>query len=779
MERIHDQLFEANDEIGISPLFGIEKAAWVAHGKAMVNKTGFWTFKLDFEVTKAERLTFELSADQRFELYVDRHRIGMGPDRSDQAHWSFHTYQGLIEAGKHTIEVFVSYIEQSKMPVAQTSVRPGFIFHCRELSLNTGEADWQVIEHHKYQLHKPKLLSYHVVGPSFEVNPLDQPTHWQPTVIVKSPTHLNGTGILNEAPYLQPTRLPEMLFQQFPNGRVLNVDNLDFDKPITKSEINFDTYQNFLDGHDSLIIPSNIKLRILVDLENYYCFFPKLTWDKGLGAKVEISWAESTFRNMIENGSPNNHYKDNRNEFLGKYWRGFGDTYHGTGSLESEQIPWWRSGTQMVIYVKTKEEAIELINLELNETRYPLETASFFETDKFDFKSIEKIGVRGLKMCSHETYMDCPYYEQMMYVGDTRIQMLVWYLLSTDTKLPKRGIEIYDWSRNIRGWIMERYPSTPLQLSCTFSMIWIYMVHDYMMYRNDPDFIRQCIPGIRSLLEKFKRNMQKSMYGIVENLPGWSFIDWTEEFDCGVPPVAKDGLSSIQNLQLILSFEKAAAIEQFLGETEYAQNYLKHAHKLASKVRQHFYCSKRTLIACGTDLEGFSEHAQALAILADSFDNHFKETLKNGFLEQAPEMKCTVYYSHYLFEAFNKLNLQEQIVKDMDLWHWMVSIGVHTTIETPEPSRSDCHAWGAHPIFHMHSSLMGIRPISAGFQSFEIKPRFDLLKNTKGRVVHEKGDICYELKDNYAILITTPIPGILKLPHKKVQLEVGYNEVLL
>ena len=37
-------------------------------------------------------------------------------------------------------------------------------------------------------------------------------------------------------------------------------------------------------------------------------------------------------------------------------------------------------------------------------------------------------------MCAHETYMDCPYYEQMMYVGDTRLEVLTTYAISRDDR---------------------------------------------------------------------------------------------------------------------------------------------------------------------------------------------------------------------------------------------------------------------------------------------------------------------------------------------------------
>ncbi|WP_372490084.1 hypothetical protein [Chitinophaga sedimenti] len=32
------------------------------------------------------------------------------------------------------------------------------------------------------------------------------------------------------------------------------------------------------------------------------------------------------------------------------------------------------------------------------------------------------MGWRTSRLCAYETYMDCPYYEQLQYIGDTRIR---------------------------------------------------------------------------------------------------------------------------------------------------------------------------------------------------------------------------------------------------------------------------------------------------------------------------------------------------------------------
>jgi hypothetical protein len=78
----------------------------------------------------------------------------------------------------------------------------------------------------------------------------------------------------------------------------------------------------------------------------------------------------------------------------------------------------------------------------------------------------------------------------------------------------------------------------------------------------------------------------------------------------------------------------------------------------------------------------------------------------------------------------------------------MTQLGLHTALETPEPARSDCHAWGAHPIHHFHAGVLGVRPGLPGFGSIQIRPQLGLLSFARGRTAHPKGWIVTEFVRN-------------------------------
>jgi hypothetical protein len=62
-------------------------------------------------------------------------------------------------------------------------------------------------------------------------------------------------------------------------------------------------------------------------------------------------------------------------------------------------------------------------------------------------------------------------------------------------------------------------------------------------------------------------------------------------------------------------------------------------------------------------------------------------------------------------------------------WKTMLNLGLTTWAESPEPTRSDSHAWSAHPNYDLLTIVAGIRPASPGFKSVTIQPHPGDLKH--------------------------------------------------
>ena len=94
--------------------------------------------------------------------------------------------------------------------------------------------------------------------------------------------------------------------------------------------------------------------------------------------------------------------------------------------------------------------------------------------------------------------------------------------------------------------------------------------------------------------------------------------------------------------------------------------------------------------------------------------------------------------AHYLFEALAEAGRGDAILDRLDPWFALQAHGFRTVYESPGEPRSDCHAWGSHPLYHYAASLLGIRPAGLGFDAVHIHPQIGGLREASARIMHPK-----------------------------------------
>jgi len=71
----------------------------------------------------------------------------------------------------------------------------------------------------------------------------------------------------------------------------------------------------------------------------------------------------------------------------------------------------------------------------------------------------------------------------------------------------------------------------------------------------------------------------------------------------------------------------------------------------------------------------------------------------------------------------------------------MLKNGLTTWAETADPTRSDCHAWGASPNFELVRTVAGIDSMAPGFARVRVAPNMGKLTQVHARMPHPKGEI--------------------------------------
>ena len=161
----------------------------------------------------------------------------------------------------------------------------------------------------------------------------------------------------------------------------------------------------------------------------------------------------------------------------------------------------------MQIDIETGDEALTLNHLGAHESTYPFEQRALFDPGdanlQRDLKRIWEIGWRTARLDAHETYMDTPYYEQLQYIGDTRIQALISYAVTGDDRLARQAITAFANSHIPEGLTQSRYPSSVEQIIPPFSLYWIGMLDDLYWYRPDAQIVTANLQGTRDVLAWF------------------------------------------------------------------------------------------------------------------------------------------------------------------------------------------------------------------------------------------------------------------------------------
>ncbi len=705
----------------------------------------FVRFRRDFEA-RSEPLVLHVSADERYELLLDGRRIARGPDRSPVDAWSYATYKVTLAPGPHRVEALCWSLGPLS-PMAQLTWRGGFILKAEggyDKALTTGRAPWQAARLDGLTLAPPREPSIFAVGGELTAagcGPQWKEGAFGPVAVVRGPVPNQPYGQYVAGWRLHPSTLPAMIDRRIRTGRAAALTAAaDPAAPVgTEAGAHPDLpkWQALIDGRGEVVVPPNTTVSMLWHLGAYQCAHPFAEVSGGSGATVEWGWAESLYL-------PGGRAKGHRGEFAGKVFKGMVDTFLPDGGARRPfSTHWWRAGLWCRVRVTTAAAPLTIHALALDETRYPLEFEGAVDAGDPGLPGVVGLAVRGMQMCSHETFMDCPYYEQLMYVGDSRLEMLTTHVMTRDDRLVRRGIELFDRSRSNGGFVNERFPAHVPQMSTTFSMIWALMVRDYAWWRNDRAWVKARAPGLRAMLDNFDAFLNSD--GLLDGLPGWSFMDWVPEWKVGYAPDGRDGCSALNNLLYVHALQAAADVEESLAEPALAARLRGKAGRVQEAIRARFWDPGRGLVADNLAHTAFSEHGQCLALLTGTLaDGDARRAFEN--LLTAPDLsRTTIYFSFYLLETWQKFGRGDLIVDRLAFWKDLVKQGLSTPVEAPGDTRSDCHAWGSHPLFHLYASLAGIRPASPGFRTVRIAPQPGRLPAIRARLPHPDGFIAVDL----------------------------------
>ena len=764
-------------------------AQWITCPDASERDPFVFHFRKVLELQQPpEHFIVHVSADNQFLLYVNQQRVGTGPARGDLAHWRFETYDlgPLLHSGRNILAATV-WAFGTHSALAQISDRAGFLLQgdgATERAVNTNES-WQAEQEKGLGVStEPSDLSQHfyfAAEPSERMNAAAFDWSWNADPSVnQSPSWTKALPIGRGVPrgaqiqftnwQLVPDLLPPMAMELVPAGKVVRASGVEVPSEFPDK---------------AFVVPAHAKASVLLDASHLVTAYPELTVSGGAGASIRLTYSEALYD---EQGN-----KGNRNEILGKHIAGLSDQFLPDGATRTFMPLTWKAWRFLQLDLTAADQALQVGHLRAWFTAYPFQERGHFDSDDSSLASIWGIGWRTARLDAHDTYMDTPYWERLQYVGDTRIQALISYTVAGDDRLARQAIQAFNDSRIPDGITQSRYPTSSPQYIPTFSLLWIGMVHDFWLYRGDPGFVRAQLAGTRAVLDWFLQRQRSD--GLLQKLPWWVFVDWASDFDFGEPPQDDNGGSAVITLQFIEALRYAAEMEDAFGNRQRAEAYRDAVSRASEGLRALCWNQKYGLLADTPAQKHFSQHANLLGVWLDAVPHAQQKTVLMKVLSKSdagfkadgplPQMsQATYYFRFYLARALEHVGMGNEYVRLLQPWRDMIALGLTTWAEKDEPTRSDSHAWSAHPNFDLLTIVAGIRPGTPGFSSVTVEPHLGPLRHVAAAMAHPTGDIQVEYTRGAggveaAISLPQGISGDLIWEAKKYPLHEGKQHLAL
>jgi alpha-L-rhamnosidase len=371
-------------------------ARWIAVPTAPKTEYGVYHFRKTFELAaRPERFLVHASGDNRYQLFVNGQRAAWGPARGDLFHWRYETVDiaGFLRAGKNVLAAVVWNFGEHAAE-AQITLETGFVLQGdgeAERVADTGPS-WKCARNEAYTpvvITSGTVRGYWAAGPGDRVNAAAHPWGWA------SPDFDDSAW--TRAAVVGPAAGREA---RDVHSRWMLV-------PRTIPTMEERAAQALTIRKGSLVNAAHSKTTVLYDQGYLTTAYPELTVSGGKGAVVRMRYAEALFKT-----SPRE--KGNRNEIEGKEFIGNYDEFVLDGGPRRVFRPlWWRCYRYLQLEIEAGDEPVTVEGIAATATGFPFVRKAKFDAGVGELNQILDVGWRTARLCAHETYMDCPYYEQL------------------------------------------------------------------------------------------------------------------------------------------------------------------------------------------------------------------------------------------------------------------------------------------------------------------------------------------------------------------------------
>ena len=431
-------------------------------------------------------------------------------------------------------------------------------------------------------------------------------------------------------------------------------------------------------------------------------------------------------------------------------------------------------------------EPLILHSIRCRLSTYPYEERGWFECSDDVINRAWDISCRTIRICSEDTFVDCPTYEQAFWVGDSRNESLFAYTAFGDYALARRCLLLAGESLRRSPMVESHVPSGWVNLLPAWSLLWNLACEEYYLFSGDVSLIEEVYPAVREQNVNIHNKFMNDK-GLFE-IKAWNMLDWAPM------DTPDEGIITHLNILLVRALNASAKIADVLGKTDDASMFRSWASDLREAVNRHLWDeTAQGYVDCiradGTPSPVKSQQTQVVAYLCDVEPEGLKE-LFESYITNVPEGWVTFgspFSLTLLMDALDKSGIRHGITDIIRRW-WglMLDCGVTTCWETLPtagsrwPTRSHCHAWSSAPAYALPVYVLGVKPIEPGFRRFELNPFLDDLKWASGTVPTPYGDIKVDLRrEGSSLMATLTVPNGTEAVVGGVEYASGTHSIVL
>ena len=362
-------------------------------------------------------------------------------------------------------------------------------------------------------------------------------------------------------------------------------------------------------------------------------------------------------------------------------------------------------------FPKGEKRPVRIKTLRCLLNTYPYSERGEFVCNDWKLNEIWWMCRYTLRLCSEDTFVDCPAYEQTFWVGDARNEALIAYATYGGYELARRCWLLAGQSLWRSPLVESQVPSGWQDILTAWALLWVWACEEYYRYTGDEDFLREIYPFVaqqmRNIAEKFIRPD-----GLFE-IEAWNMLDWAPM------DTPRKGIVTHQNAMLVEAYRRAAMMALLLGKSEDAKEFEALAQKVEDAINEHLWDEQRqAFIDCihadGRRSQVFSVQTQTMVYLCDAVTDERRPIIRRYLYEKPEDFVWfgSPFALFFLLEAYAKDGEFQRILDIIRReWGAMIDYGATTAWETLTPrTRSHCHAWSAAPAYFLSTYVLGVRP---------------------------------------------------------------------